>query len=199
MSHTTEDLKHDLYLSLEDIFFGCNKSISITRRQVCKLCDQVVCAHCSGEGVNVRVTSHDYILCALCHGAGIVAKCPCHQCQGVGTFDDTKIFAIDIHRGHKQGDVIVLKGESNQHPRLQTGDVQVCLKLKPHHIYDVYRGVDLILSSHTFHDMKDKNHTTIDGAEVSIPNQTTFDKYVNLGEYGLWNADGISRGKLLLK
>ena len=87
---------------------------------------QAVCAECAGEG-------------KLISGAD---QCP--TCRGKKTVSESKILEVHVDKGMRDGEKVVFRGEGDQHPNVEAGDVIIVLSQKPHDRFD-RKGSDLVM------------------------------------------------------
>ncbi len=72
--------------------------------------------------------------CDECNGTGetISAKDRCTQCKGKKVVPDKKFLEVHIDKGMKGGQTIQFRGESDQSPTAEAGDVIIVIEEKPH-------------------------------------------------------------------
>lgn len=72
--------------------------------------------------------------CDDCGGTGetIAAKDRCTQCKGKKVLPEKKFLEVHIDKGMKGGQTIQFRGESDQSPGAETGDVVIVIEEKPH-------------------------------------------------------------------
>lgn len=72
--------------------------------------------------------------CDECSGTGeiINMKDRCTQCKGKKTVPDKKFLEVHIDKGMKGGQTIQFRGESDQAPNAEPGDVIIVVEEKPH-------------------------------------------------------------------
>jgi DnaJ homolog subfamily A member 2 len=89
------------------------------------------------------------VVCHDCNGSGSIlhAKDRCKKCKGAKLTDEKKPLEFWIERGMEEGDQIVLKGEADQEPGRETGDVIFVLKEADHPVYS-RMGPDLKATLH---------------------------------------------------
>lgn len=87
---------------------------------------QAVCSDCAGEGKVIAGSDQ------------------CTVCRGKKTVSETKILEVHVDRGMKDGEKVVFRGEGDQHPNTEPGDVIIILAQKPHEKFD-RKGSDLIM------------------------------------------------------
>jgi DnaJ family protein A protein 2 len=133
----------DLPISLEEIFAGKRKTITITRRVVDQSkVDQ--CTTCGGRGMRVAVQMV---------GPGVFQQhaSPCNDCGGKGhrlrgedamrTVEEEVV--IDIPRGSREGERFIIRGKTDESPGQPAGDLVFVLKYKKHPIFTVEENGDL--------------------------------------------------------
>lgn len=137
----TKDAEMNVDVTLEDLFNGKVIKITSTRDIICGHCHgsgakksaiSRKCGVCDGEGtvrkirrVGPGLVAQDYVDCSTCSGSGKIyrTKDRCKKCLGKKVVDETKILEFEIEKGSTSGELIVLKGESDQYPGKETGDV----------------------------------------------------------------------------
>ncbi len=145
------DLRYDLRLSFEEAVFGCEKTIEITRREVCPECggsgakagtSPSRCSNCDGAG-QVRQVQRSILGsfvsvtdCPVCHGEGKVVEEPCERCHGEKQVRMTQELSVSIPAGVDDGTRIRLagEGEAGAHggPR---GNLYIILDVEPHPLF----------------------------------------------------------------
>lgn len=158
-----ENVVHRLKVTLEDLYRGATRKLSLQRN--------VKCAGCGGGGT----TSGRRYPCDACHGSGVqVSMRPlgpgmmqqiqhpcgacgqtgfavppsdrCASCSGRGLTPEKKVFEVHIDRGHRHGSRIVLRGEAGcSDPSVQPGDVVFVLEQAPHARFKRI-GADLVMA-----------------------------------------------------
>ncbi|KAK8723880.1 hypothetical protein OTU49_011588 [Cherax quadricarinatus] len=152
-------MEHRLVVSLEQLMIGGRRKLKLDRRRPCGACDgrggrvdafTQTCNTCHGKGIKLTyqqlgpglVEMHG--TCTACGGSGrtIAEADKCKLCKGNRTVNDTKITQVHVERGMSNGTRITLKGEGDQDPGQEAGDVVIILQEKPHYTF-VRRGIDL--------------------------------------------------------
>ena len=105
------------------------------------------CPACSGSGQ--KVMAHMFgprtrIICPDCSGSGSLlhTKDRCKKCKGTKLVEEKKPLDFWIKRGMEDGDKIVLKGEADQEPNKETGDVIFVVDEQRHPVF-IRLGRDL--------------------------------------------------------
>ncbi len=72
--------------------------------------------------------------CDDCSGTGeyINPKDRCASCKGKKVIPDKKMVGVHIDKGMKGGQTVVFRGESDQSPTAEPGDVVIVIEEKPH-------------------------------------------------------------------
>jgi len=156
-----EDLQIELELNLEEIVFGCEKSIQYTRSEVCKACKGKVdeppskkekCPDCYGSGYKFiylagrKGVIQDGIFCTTCGGNfRLNFSMPCLKCHGRGYQQVEHKKVVSIPAGVKTGTKVRLAGIGNAgRNHGKKGDLYIHITVKEHPMY-VRRGDDLCL------------------------------------------------------
>ncbi|KAG8340903.1 putative DnaJ protein [Trypanosoma vivax] len=159
-----KDLVHELRVSLEDMYNGRVKRVSVVRDRLCGSCEGTgvrpgaqlqPCAACQGQGVQVLVQQlfpgvqqRVQVACQTCGGEGRCVRSTdvCTECRGNRRVKNEKVLEVHIERGAKHEDVLRFEGEGDEIPGMRLkGDVLIILDEKPH---DVFRraGNHLIMN-----------------------------------------------------
>ncbi|CAM6051595.1 unnamed protein product [Sphagnum compactum] len=144
-----EDVVHPLKVSLEELYNGTSKKLSLSRNVLCAKCKgkgsktgaSSRCAGCQGSGmkVSIRQLGPSMIqqmqhVCADCKGSGevISEKDKCGQCKGQKVVQDKKTLEVHVEKGMQHGQKITFQGEADEAPDTETGDIVFVLQLKDH-------------------------------------------------------------------
>ncbi|KAI6028293.1 hypothetical protein F5J12DRAFT_804378 [Pisolithus orientalis] len=144
----TKDLVHRVHVSLEDLYRGKTTKLALTRNILCSKCggkggkEGAVrpCGGCGGRGVKLTLRQMGPMIqqiqssCDDCNGTGEVInpKDRCSQCKGKKVLPEKKILEVHIDKGMKGGQTITFRGESDQSPNAESGDVVIVVEEKPH-------------------------------------------------------------------
>lgn len=98
------------------------------------------CPTCNGRGVKVTLRQMGPMIqqiqspCDECSSSGeiINPKDRCSSCKGKKVLPDKKFLEVHIDKGMKGGQTITFRGESDQLPNVEPGDVIIALEEKPH-------------------------------------------------------------------
>jgi DnaJ family protein A protein 2 len=164
----TKDLIHRVNATLEDLYKGKTTKLALTRNAICMKCkgkggkDGAVrtCSTCSGRGIKVTLRQMGPMIqqmqssCDECSGTGEVinAKDRCAQCKGKKVIPEKKFLEVHIDKGMKGGQTITFRGESDQAPNAESGDVVIVIDEKPHERFkrqdnDLFTEVEIDLLS----------------------------------------------------
>ncbi|KAG0378243.1 hypothetical protein BGX24_004427 [Mortierella sp. AD032] len=154
-----EDISHNLNVTLEDLYNGKTTKLSLEKNVVCGLCTGKggkasaikKCTTCDGRGVKLVVRQigpgmmqQMQVTCPGCDGEGSTMreKDKCKKCKGNKVVNEKKVMEIFIEKGMRNGEKIPMKGEADQLPGVETGDVVLVLQQKPHALFE-RSGADL--------------------------------------------------------
>lgn len=144
-----EDVVHTLKVSLEELYNGTSKKLSLSRNRLCPKCRgkgsksgaSGRCYGCQGTGMKVvtRQIGPGMIqqmqhVCPECRGSGEVIsdKDKCPQCKGNKVTQEKKVLEVNVEKGMQHGQKIVFQGEADEAPDTVTGDIVFVLQLKEH-------------------------------------------------------------------
>ncbi|WIA20060.1 hypothetical protein OEZ85_005923 [Tetradesmus obliquus] len=163
----SEDVVHRLSVSLEELYNGVTKKLSLSRKLPCSKCNGTgsksgkrhTCSTCHGSGVQVHIrplgpgmVQQIQSRCGDCSGSGYssVPSDRCTSCSGSCLVSEKKTFEVGIEPGMKQNSKIVLRGEAGcTEPGLQPGDVVLVLQQKEHETFTrLPNPADLIFEKH---------------------------------------------------
>lgn len=147
-------------VSLDDVYFGCEKDVKVTRDVMCDTCDGKgakdssdvkTCSTCHGSGVVTEIQRS--ILgairtqrpCPSCHGRGKTINNPCSACSGEGSVRKTESMSLKIPKGIENGVTLRVPGKGSYDMDTSSyGDLYVRVFLKENKTYDV-DGADLYM------------------------------------------------------
>lgn len=144
-----EDVIHSLKVSLEDLYNGTTKKLSLSRNVLCPKCKgkgsksgkSGRCYGCQGTGMKVstRQIAPGMIQqmqhpCPQCRGSGesISERDKCPQCKGKKVAHEKKVVEVHVEKGMQNNQRIVFKGEADEAPDTNPGDVVFVLHQKEH-------------------------------------------------------------------
>merc|ERR1719300_188596 len=138
-----EDTFHPLRVTLEDLYNGKTAKLQLSKTVICKKCQGAGgragatqrCRACNGRGVKVTLrqlgpgmVQQMQSICPECHGEGesISEKDKCKECRGKKVVNETKILEVHVDKGMKNEQKIPFRGEGDQLPDVEPGDVINC-------------------------------------------------------------------------
>ncbi|KAJ8552055.1 hypothetical protein K7X08_028498 [Anisodus acutangulus] len=144
-----KDVVHPLKVSLEDLYRGITKKLSLSRNVICSKCSgkgsksgaSMKCSGCEGAGmkVSIRQLGPGMIQqmqhpCNECKGTGerIDDKDRCPQCKGEKVVQEKKVVEVHVEKGMQNGQKITFPGEADEAPDTVTGDIVFVLQQKEH-------------------------------------------------------------------
>lgn len=157
------DLEYTLRISFEEAVFGCEKEISVTRKEKCETCKGTgakagsspkTCSRCGGTG-HIRVQRQTPIgvvqtssTCNVCGGKGTIIEQPCDSCKGTGKVRKTRKITVNIPAGVDDGNVMPLRGQGeageNGGP---AGDLYINIRVAPDKVFK-RQGFDIHMETH---------------------------------------------------
>ncbi|XP_010535721.1 PREDICTED: chaperone protein dnaJ 3 [Tarenaya hassleriana] len=144
-----EDVVHPLKVSLEDLYLGTTKKLSLTRNALCSKCNgkgsksgaSMKCAGCQGTGMKVTIRQlgpgmiqQMQHACNECKGTGetISDRDRCPQCKGDKVIPEKKVLEVHVEKGMQHSQKITFSGQADEAPDTVTGDIVFVLQQKEH-------------------------------------------------------------------
>jgi molecular chaperone DnaJ len=137
------DLHADMPVGFEEALAGTQRSVTVTRREVCRTCvgsgrtrtSAGTCHLCQGTGALRSVRGHMVFSksCASCGGTGHQIPRPCEPCGGTGLETRSETVTARVPPGVADGDRLRVPGKGHAGLRGgQPGDLYVTVKVGPH-------------------------------------------------------------------
>ncbi|KAL3282043.1 hypothetical protein HHI36_005245 [Cryptolaemus montrouzieri] len=160
----SEDTVHPLKVSLEDMFNGKVAKLQLNKNVICAVCRGKGsksghvgrCHTCRGCGLKTTIrqigpgfAQQSQTRCPDCSGTGefIKESDRCNTCKGKKVNSETKILEVHVDKGMKENQKIYFRGEGDQLPDVEPGDVVIVLQQKPHEVFQ--RNGDNLQVNHT--------------------------------------------------
>lgn len=212
------DLEMELKVTFEEAVFGAEKSISLEKKDACKICGGngaasgsrlIACEKCRGSGQVVAArrtifgTVQSRMTCDVCEGSGQVPEIKCSNCGGSGVKIQDKTILVKIPAGIDNGQRVRVSGEGEAGYRgSQPGDLYLVMKVLPHKEF-TRDGYDLrkdLPVSFTQAALGAKLIVkTLDGdIELKIPSGTQSGTVFKVKNKGVPRINSKSRGDLLI-
>lgn len=201
-------IHHVHKVSLEDIYRGKVSKLALQKSVICSKCDGrggkegavKKCTGCDGHGMKTMMRQMGPMIqrfqtvCPDCNGEGeiIREKDKCKQCNGKKTVVERKVLHVHVDRGVKSGHKIEFRGEGDQTPGVQPGDVVFEIEQKPHARFqrkedDIFYSaeIDLVTAlagGNIFVEHLDERWLSVDilPGEVINPGRLTADSHVRV-------------------
>ena len=156
---------HELGVSIQDLYNGKTKKLSINRKVNCEDCGgsgstkpgatSSVCRECDGNGIVIQLrqlgpgfVQQVQTRCPQCKGTGksVEAKYRCKPCRGDGLVRKKQTIEVVIEKGMMDGQRLTFHGMADEAVGKVTGDVVIVLDEKPASGFSFKRkGMDLIM------------------------------------------------------
>lgn len=157
-----EDTVHPLKVTLEDMYNGKTSKLQLSKNVICSACSGKgsksgtvqQCHTCRGCGLKVTyrqlgpgMTQKFQSRCPDCSGEGeiIAEKDRCQTCRGKKVSNEMKILEVHVDKGMKDNQKIFFRGEGDQMPDVEPGDVIIILQMREHEKFQ-RSGDDLYMS-----------------------------------------------------
>ncbi|KAF3679336.1 Chaperone protein dnaJ 2 [Capsicum annuum] len=144
-----EDVIHPLKVSLQDLYNGTSKKLSLSRNVLCSKCKgkasksgaSMKCSGCQGSGMKVSIRQFGPSMiqqmqhhCNECNGTGetISDKDRCPQCKGEKVVQEKKVLEVHVEKGMQNGQKVTFPGEADEEPETIIGDIVFVLQQKEH-------------------------------------------------------------------
>ncbi|KAI9078699.1 hypothetical protein K1719_039342 [Acacia pycnantha] len=144
-----EDVVQTLKVSLEELYNGTTKKLSLSRNVICSKCkgkgsksgNAGRCYGCQGTGMKVTtrqiglgMIQQMQHVCPDCKGSGevISERDKCLQCKANKVTQEKKVLEVHVEKGMQQGQKIVFEGQADEAPDTIAGDIVFVLQVKEH-------------------------------------------------------------------
>lgn len=229
-----KDVVHQLGVTLENLYNGCTKKLSLQKKILCARCDTgsgptgvqpefadrrdaiQTCGTCRGQGMVIKtrqigpgMMQQMQSVCPKCHGEGQIMnhKYTCKTCTGNKTIKERKILEIHVEKGMEEGHKITFRGEGDQEPDVEPGDVVIVLIEKKH---DVFQRKDQELMMEMEIDLVDslcgfkRSVNTLDDREIivtALPGEIIKHQDIKMvpGEGMPYRGNPFEKGNLIIR
>ncbi len=195
-----KNVVHRLEVALEDLYKGKTIRVRVLRYRLkypngtpASSSAFRLCAVCKGRGIQVQIRRMGPMVhqvqtpCPVCNGAGNTVT------EGVTKTKDKTILEVSIEPGMKHGDQIVFRGESDEHPGIEAGDIVFVVNEKAHPVYnrkgnDLFTNKTIILTEALCGTIFVLAH--LDDREITV---STMEKIIKPGEKVRVVGEGMPR------
>jgi len=156
-----ENISHVLKVKLEDLYNGKTSKLKLNKKVICEACKGAggkagavqTCHTCRGTGTKVSLiqigpgmVQQTQRVCPDCSGEGeiIDAKHRCKKCKGKKVVQESKVLEVQVEKGMRDEQKVTFRGEGDQQPGIEPGDVIIILKQHEHERFS-RRGDNLSL------------------------------------------------------
>nr|AAB86799.1 putative [Arabidopsis thaliana]prf//2118338A AtJ2 protein [Arabidopsis thaliana] len=144
-----EDVVHPLKVSLEDVYLGTTKKLSLSRKALCSKCNgkgsksgaSLKCGGCQGSGMKISIRQFGPGMmqqvqhaCNDSKGTGetINDRDRCPQCKGEKVVSEKKVLEVNVEKGMQHNQKITFSGQADEAPDTVTGDIVFVIQQKEH-------------------------------------------------------------------
>eukprot|EP00794_Sanderia_malayensis_P018792 gene18792-20683_t len=144
-----ENVVHALRVTLEDLYNGKTSKLKLNKNIICTICKGTggkanavqTCHGCRGSGTKISLiqigpgmVQQMQRTCPECQGEGeiIDAKHRCKKCKGKKVVEESKILEVQVDKGMRDEQKVTFRGEGDQQPGIEPGDVIIILKQSDH-------------------------------------------------------------------
>jgi molecular chaperone DnaJ len=208
------DLHQDLQLSFDEAFRGAQRTMTVTRRELCRACagsglTRVApgpCHVCQGTGAVRSVRGHMVFSrsCQPCGGTGQQRPRPCEPCSGSGHDTRTETVQLRVPPGIGDGERVRVPGKGNAGTRGgQPGDLFITVHVAPHPLYrregdDLHLVVPIAVHEAAL-GARVEIPTPEGSARLRVPPGTQSGQRFRLRERGMASTRGGGRGDLVVE
>jgi len=162
-----KDVIHQLPVTLEQMYNGVTKKLSLNRKICCKACDGegvakqyadrrdkiLTCKTCRGTGMILKtrqlgpgMIQQMQSVCTKCNGEAkqINEEYKCPTCNGSRMGKEKSILEVHVEKGMEEGEKVIFRGEGDEEPGIEAGDVVIVLMEKENETFK-RKGVDLYM------------------------------------------------------
>lgn len=156
------DTVHQIKVTLEDLYNATMRQLSVQRNVICSGCNGIggkegsveKCKTCQGTGIFVKLRQIGPGMVQQiqqpCHECGqtgekIKEKDRCKKCSGKKIVKEKKILECHVDKGMRDGQKVTFKGEADQAPNIEPGDIVIVLDEQEHDVFK-RNGSDLIMN-----------------------------------------------------
>jgi DnaJ-class molecular chaperone len=145
-----EDFVSKIGVELEDLYKGVSKKLRVNKKMICSTCKGLgsadrskvqPCRQCNGRGRVLRMMQHGFMMqqvavaCPACEGSGEFNSDPCSTCHSQKTVKGSKEITLVIDPGQTEGQKVVIRGEADEEPGAQAGDLVFIIHQMPHAVF----------------------------------------------------------------
>ena len=144
-------LKISLTVSLEDVYFGRNKTMTYKRQVNCQGCGGKVqyCRHCGGKGIINQTVGNAFFrqmqqtMCPACQGKGKNILRACESCGGNERNDREQKVDFPVPKNLMTGQVFTMQNLGDEISGGDNGDLHIQVVVERHRDFKVY-NMDLL-------------------------------------------------------
>jgi molecular chaperone DnaJ len=208
------DLHHDASISFAESFAGCERSLAVTRREMCRGCRGTgmartpsgPCGVCQGQGAVRTVRGHMVFTrsCNACGGTGQRPPQACPACAGAGQEVRAERVTVSLPAGIADGERVRVAGKGDAGPRGgPPGDLYVTVHVATDQMFRRDGNDVHVVLPVGVHEAGLGARVEIEGLDgpvkVRIPPGTQSGQRFRLSERGMASPRGGPRGDLIVE
>jgi molecular chaperone DnaJ len=212
------NIYQNLTVSIEDVYFGKEIEIKVTKDEICSKCDGIggskndvkTCSTCNGSGVEDIIQKsflgniRSQRICSGCKGKGKIIHNPCASCGGEGVEKNKSTLSITIPKGIENGVTLRISKKGHYDSYLKSyGDLYLKINMTvPENIevegIDIYKNYDINFIQAILGDEIELEHFD-KTLNVKIPKGCQVDTILRIKNYGMPSMSYGGQGDLYLK
>lgn len=208
-------LRCDIEIELGDVSVGTDKTIELSRQEVCPDCRgtgaksgtmPVTCPYCHGRG-EVQQTQGFFTIrqvCPNCRGQGEIIQTPCPKCKGKGRISQNAQISVRVPPGVEDGTRMRVAGQGEPgEDGAPRGDLYCDIHIKRHPFFERHDDDVLCELPITYTQAAlgaAVEVPTLDGkTNVKVQHGTQSGEIISLEGMGLPNMRGHGKGDQLVR
>ena len=201
-----DDITLPITLSLQELFDGTTKVITLTKDNHCRICDgsgaktNKKCTTCKGKGKVKKVVTDEngkslkMIPCPNCYGSCVEPDVKCEACDGTGKHREETIIKVNIPTGFDPKDVLKVSGKGQAGNRGGPyGDLLLQIRQEPNTEYirvgsNIFQDIEVTITDLVLGTTIEVE-TLRNPVSLNIPPLTQPNTKYKIPKYGIFISD----------